>query len=89
MATLLCVPKKSYDSAYFSLIIAELQIREGLEDNSKIIFLLSENICCDPSLEPSRDDSNDGSQNIFYGEIWLIIFNLSLLPILIWNNSQT
>ena len=29
---------------------AELQIRRGIEDNSKIIFLfLKENICCDPS----------------------------------------
>ena len=36
---------------------------------------------CDPSLEPSlRDGSNDGSQNMFYGEIWPIIPKLSLLP---------
>ena len=34
---------------------AELQIREGTEDNSKIIFLISNvNISCDPSLEPSQ-----------------------------------
>ena len=33
----------------------ELQGREGIEDNSKIIFLfLNENICCDPSLESSQ-----------------------------------
>ena len=39
----------------------------GIEDNSKIIFLiLNENICCDPSLEPSHQDgSNDRSQNMF------------------------
>ena len=45
---------------------AELQIREGVEDNSTIIFLfLKESICCDPSLEPSwQDGSNDGSQNM-------------------------
>ena len=45
--------------------------QEGIEDNSKIFFLfLKENICCDPSLEPSRrDGSNDGSQDTFYGEI--------------------
>ena len=46
----------------------ELQITEGIKDNSKIIFFLFlvENICCDPSLEPSRrDGSNDGSQNMF------------------------
>ena len=48
-------------------IKSELQIRGGIKDNSKIIFLLlHENVCCDPSLEPSqRDDSNDGSQNMF------------------------
>ena len=35
--------------------ISELQVRGDTEDNSKIIFLfLNENICCDPSLEPSR-----------------------------------
>ena len=33
----------------------ELQIRRGTENNSKVIFLfLNKNICCDPSLEPSR-----------------------------------
>ena len=32
----------------------ELQIRGGIADNSKINFLFfNENICCDPSLEPS------------------------------------
>ena len=36
-------------------------------DMSKIIFLfINENICCDPSLEPSqRDGSNDVSQHMF------------------------
>ena len=44
-----------------------LQIREGFEDNSKIFFLfLHENICRDPSLEPSkRDGSNAGSLHTF------------------------
>ena len=39
-------------------------------DNSNIIFLfLNENICCDPSLEPSQQDgSNDGLQNMFCGK---------------------
>ena len=48
-------------------INTELQIRGGIEDNSKTIFLfLNKNIHCDPSLEPSRQDgSNDGSQNKF------------------------
>ena len=48
--------------------LPELQIRVGTEDNSKIIFLNSQkkNICCDPSLELSRQDgSNGGSQNMF------------------------
>ena len=43
--------------------------KRGIEDNSKIIFLISEkkNVCCDPSLEPSwQDGSNDGSQHMFY-----------------------
>ena len=46
----------------------ELQIREGIEDNSKIYFFLflNKNICCDTSLELShRDSSNDRSQNMF------------------------
>ena len=44
----------------------ELHIRESTEDNSKIIFLISnENIRCDPSLElPRGDSSNDGPQNM-------------------------
>ena len=34
----------------------EIQIREGIEDNSKVIvsFFLKENVRCDPSLEPCR-----------------------------------
>ena len=45
----------------------ELHIRVGIEDNSRIIFLfLNKNIYCDPSLEPSRQDSsNEGLQSIF------------------------
>ena len=35
----------------------ELQITRGNRDNSNIFFLfLNENICCDPSLEPSQLD---------------------------------
>ena len=46
---------------------AELQVREGIEDNSKIFFLISERKqWCDLSLEPSRrDGSISGSQNMF------------------------
>ena len=45
----------------------ELQIRGGIEDKSKKFSLfLNENVCCDPSLEPSQQDgSNDGSQHTF------------------------
>ena len=40
--------------------LTELQIRESIEDNSEIICLtFNENICCDPSLEPSRQDGSD------------------------------
>ena len=37
------------------LSMTNLQIKGGIEDNSKIFFFLflNENICCDPSLEPS------------------------------------
>ena len=40
-------------------IVAELQIRGAIEDNLKIIFIfLKENLCCDPSLEPSHNRTN-------------------------------
>ena len=47
-----------------STCISELQIRDSIDNNSKIIFLfLNKNIHCDPSLELSqRDSSNEGSQ---------------------------
>ena len=50
-----------------NVTLSELQITGGTEDNSKIIFLfLNENICCDPSLEPSqRVGSHAGSQHRF------------------------
>ena len=40
----------------------QIQIRRGIVDYSKIIFLTShENVCCDLSLESSRrDHSNNG-----------------------------
>ena len=48
---------------FYDIRRSELQIRGGIENNLKIIVLfINENICCDPSLEPSRrDGSNDGS----------------------------
>ena len=48
------------------MFFSELQIRGGIEDNSNFFLFHNENICCDPSLEPSlRDGSNDGSQHMF------------------------
>ena len=51
---------------YF-FFLSELQLRGGIEDNSKIFFLFQkENICCDPSLQPSHlDGFNERSQNMF------------------------
>ena len=47
---------------------SELLIRGGIDDKSKIIFLISQRKhILNPSLEPSqRDGSNDGSQNTFF-----------------------
>ena len=51
--------KKQHHDDLKEQILSELQIRGGIEDNSKII--LNKNVCCDPSLEPSQQDgSNDG-----------------------------
>ena len=51
-----------------------------------VFLFLNENISFDHLLAPSRrDGSNEGSQNMFYGEIWKIIPKLSLLPLLIWS----
>ena len=48
----------------------------------------NENICCDPSLEPSRrDGSNDGSQYMFY---WKNIDNYpKIIPVslLMWSTD--
>ena len=38
---------------------SKLQIRGGIEDNSRIIFLINKNICCNPSLEPSLMTSHN------------------------------
>ena len=58
----------------------------GIEDNSKIIFLISQcnpslelplHICCDPSLELSGRDGLMMGHKIclfFYGEIRIIIY---------------
>ena len=48
-------------------VTPEFQNGGSIDDNSKILFLISQQkICCDPSLEPSQHDiSNDWSQNMF------------------------
>ena len=70
-------------------MLSQLQIRGGIEDNSKIIFPISQqNISCDPSLESSsQDGSNDGSQNMF---LWKQIDNypkITLLALHIWSTD--
>ena len=45
----------------------ELQISGGIEYNSKKKFFFNENICCDPSLELSRQTvTDDGLQHMFF-----------------------
>ena len=53
--------------------------KRGIEDSSKIIFLINKNVCYGPSFEPSRrDSSNDGSNIHYKGVICKIIPKLSL-----------
>ena len=67
--------RREYSSYY-----PELQIRGGIEDYSGISQ--QKHMLC-PSLELShRDSSNDGSQNMFYGEIWLITLIYHCYPFL-------
>ena len=57
--------RNTFRASNSTIIDQELQLRVGTEDNSKIFFLINENIRCDPSFEPSRgDSSNDRSQNM-------------------------
>ena len=56
----------------------------GRMDSSETIFyfFFTENICCDPSLEPSqRDGSNEGSQHTFLCR-WNVSLNYPCLLIL-------
>ena len=65
-----------YNVVQLKLIMlqSELQVRGVLRIIQRQFFLfLNENICCDPSLEPSqRDGSKDGSQNMF---LWRNVAN--------------
>ena len=67
-----------------------LQMGEDQRDDLGMVsVLLCENVCCDPSLEPSRrDGSNEGPQHIFFcWEMGEIIFDLSSIPLLIWSSG--
>ena len=70
------------------MIPAELQITEGIEDNSKIIFLISQmktNVVT-PHLNSLGETVLMMGQKIcFYGDIWIVIPKLSLLPLLFWS----
>ena len=56
--------------------------RVFFEDNSEMIFLISQqNVCCDPLLGPSQwDSSNEGLQNMF---LWKTLENDPKLPLLL------
>ena len=62
-------------------VVISQSLERGIEDDSKIKFLISQR-------KHMLDGSNGGSQNIFYGKIWLIITKLSLLPLLIWRTAN-
>ena len=57
-------------------MIAELQIRGGIEDNSKIMKTLEETFLM------------MGLKICFYGKMGLIIPELSLLSLLIWSTVR-
>ena len=66
------VTTDSYNILFMICCIhAQLPIGGGIQEDSKIFFLFSnENMHCDLSLEPSRQDgSNDGSQCRICGKI--------------------
>lgn len=67
-----------------------LQMGGGQRDDLGMVsVLLHENMCCDPSLEPSRrGGSNEGPQHIFCLEMGEIIFELSSIPLLIWGSGR-
>ena len=55
------------------LLQPDLQIRGDIEDNSKIIFLISQ-------CHSRRDSSNDGYNICCNGEMWLTIPNYPSYP---------
>ena len=63
-----------------------LHIRGSIEDNSKIIFLISrkKTLSCDPN-ETVLMMSH---KMCFNEEIWLTVSKLSLLPLLIWSSGN-
>ena len=70
-------------------VCAELQIRGGIENNSKIIFLISQS---KHVVTPHQNCLDErvlmmDHKICFYGKIWLIISKLSLLPLLNWSTA--
>ena len=62
--------------------VSKLQIMRGFEDNYKIAFLFfNENICCDPSIGPSRRDGSNEVTDVMvkYEKLSL---NYSCFPLL-------
>ena len=72
------------------LLQAELQIRGGIEDNSKIVFYCSTKTYV---MTPHKNHLDQmvlmmGHKICFYGKISTIIPKLSLLALLIWSSVQ-
>ena len=70
-------------------VISELQIRGAIGDNSKIMSCFSTKTYV---VTPHKNRLNEtvlmtGHNICFYGEIWLIIPKLSLLPLLNWSTG--
>ena len=78
--------KVAFQGMYPSTLKAELQIRGGIKNNWRIIFLISQlkHICCDPTLEHVL---MMGLIIHFKGVIWKIIAKLSFLPLLNWSTG--
>ena len=70
--------------------MTELQIRWGIKDKSKIIFLISQR---NHFVTPHQNRLDEtvlmmGLKICFNGKIWRIIPKLSQIPILIWSTGQ-
>ena len=57
-----------------------------IRDN--FLLILHKNLCCDPSSEPSRDSSDEGSQHRVSVRAKIIILQLSSNTLLIWSSGS-